>query len=346
MFYWYNDEAGNGTAETTPSSSVYTRNSLPTKKPASFRPLEFPIYQDEELLPRTRPTPQKFPIYDDQKVQSGTLSTPQDFPIYEDQRAQSRTLSTPQDFPIYDDQRPIPRTLSRPPSVPRPLIEQPTYPTYRRTVEKSSLCNTSCCCLTLLALLLFGMVAAALLFGLLPKNCVKLTECPKGYELDSTGTTCSDINECDNNLSTCSQNCTNIDGSFTCSCMDGFVLDSDGVSCSASACSPFTCPDGFELHENCVECKDIDECDNNLSTCSQNCTNIDGSFTCSCMDGFVLDSDGVSCSDLDECALNSSDCSQMCHNTPGSFYCSCRENFTLSDDDQVSCLELSMECII
>ena len=41
----------------------------------------------------------------------------------------------------------------------------------------------------------------------------------------------SDINECSSNNGGCSDICTNMIGSFSCSCHEGFVLDNDGLTC-------------------------------------------------------------------------------------------------------------------
>ena len=43
-----------------------------------------------------------------------------------------------------------------------------------------------------------------------------------------------DINECDNNNGGCSQNCTNTNGSFFCSCDEGYQLKSDGLTCKGN----------------------------------------------------------------------------------------------------------------
>ena len=40
---------------------------------------------------------------------------------------------------------------------------------------------------------------------------------------------------------------------------------------------------------------DIDECDEELGTCSQSCTNTDGSYTCNCTTGYTLNNDGQTC---------------------------------------------------
>ena len=42
----------------------------------------------------------------------------------------------------------------------------------------------------------------------------------------------SDIIECDEGNGGCSQICTNTEGSFECSCRNGYVLDGVGYNCS------------------------------------------------------------------------------------------------------------------
>ena len=44
-----------------------------------------------------------------------------------------------------------------------------------------------------------------------------------------------DINECSTNNGGCAHNCTNTQGSFTCSCRSGFQLASDGRDCNGKA---------------------------------------------------------------------------------------------------------------
>ena len=42
---------------------------------------------------------------------------------------------------------------------------------------------------------------------------------------------CLDIDECEDDNGGCSHNCTNTEGSFECSCINGYELDSDEATC-------------------------------------------------------------------------------------------------------------------
>ena len=41
-----------------------------------------------------------------------------------------------------------------------------------------------------------------------------------------------DVNECDENLDACQQQCVNSIGSYTCACGIGFTLDDNGRTCT------------------------------------------------------------------------------------------------------------------
>ncbi|XP_046995596.1 low-density lipoprotein receptor-related protein 2 [Schistocerca americana] len=65
----------------------------------------------------------------------------------------------------------------------------------------------------------------------------------------------------------CEHHCINITGGgYICACYSGYII------------SP----------ENKKKCLDIDECESGTHHCSQTCTNLNGTFSCSCRDGFVL----------------------------------------------------------
>ena len=46
----------------------------------------------------------------------------------------------------------------------------------------------------------------------------------------------SDIDECIQGLAGCDQNCTNTNGSYYCTCMDGYALESDNHTCTGNDC--------------------------------------------------------------------------------------------------------------
>ena len=49
----------------------------------------------------------------------------------------------------------------------------------------------------------------------------------------------TDVDECSEGTSGCSQECTNTVGSFTCSCFDGYLLDEDRKTCNGRRVDSF-----------------------------------------------------------------------------------------------------------
>ena len=72
----------------------------------------------------------------------------------------------------------------------------------------------------------------------------------------------------------CSQLCiSNIDGSYTCSCQNGYELSNDNHTCT-----------------------DIDECTvNDNGGCEQICHNTNGSYYCSCLPAYFLSNNSHNC---------------------------------------------------
>lgn len=98
--------------------------------------------------------------------------------------------------------------------------------------------------------------------------------CKTGFVLSDNFKTCVDINECltNNGLGPCSQTCSNKNGSYICSCFDGFLLDDenkhDCVYVSAEKCTKYQ---QRSSTGDCV-CKNSlygMKCDRNASLCDQ-----------------------------------------------------------------------------
>ncbi|XP_041378939.1 fibrillin-1-like [Gigantopelta aegis] len=118
--------------------------------------------------------------------------------------------------------------------------------------------------------------------------------CRDGYTGD--GRTCTDVDECSGqNLCDKNANCTNTDGSYT-SCQANVtyghncrkLCDNRKCASTVSPCNPQNgfCDGGCQVGWNGSDCTlDIDEC-LAQTTCgtNANCTNTDGSYTCTCAD--------------------------------------------------------------
>ncbi|XP_065653859.1 nidogen-1-like [Hydra vulgaris] len=162
--------------------------------------------------------------------------------------------------------------------------------------------------------------------------------CQPGFIKDISGN-CFDINECNSLIPPCSWSngvCTNINGSYLCTCMSGWIMGQDNASCI-----------------------DVDECNSKLSLCSWKnglCQNTNGSYFCSCINGWKLSKSGSSCVDIDECdpCNQKSPCSPKmpcflekpcswnngaCVNTVGSFSCICNNGWIL-DKNGASCVKI------
>ncbi|CAH3163821.1 unnamed protein product [Porites evermanni] len=162
--------------------------------------------------------------------------------------------------------------------------------------------------------------------------------------------TTEDIDECTSSVPLCDVNatCTNNDGSYICTCKNGF--SGDGKTCKVSRVILIAVPFVFSHSVNIV-CRtgghfacactsafltslifflDIDECSTNSHSCDLNavCGNTLGSYTCACKQGYS--GNGRTCSDIDECSTSSHSCdvNAVCSNTVGSYACACKAGFT------------------
>ncbi|XP_051580184.1 latent-transforming growth factor beta-binding protein 4-like isoform X3 [Myxocyprinus asiaticus] len=179
-------------------------------------------------------------------------------------------------------------------------------------------------------------------------------ECRTGYKLQ--GTTCRDVNECEDPSQCPGQECVNSQGSYRCvSCRPGFGLKNGACSdidecrqtpalCANGRCEntlgsySCVCRSGFRLDGNL--CIDVNECENEQCP-GKACVNLVGSFKCvSCQPGFEV-LNGY-CQDIDECSQNHTRCTNgQCKNTPGSFRCVCDAGFRLEDS---ACTDID-ECL-
>ncbi|KAL9838875.1 fibulin-2 isoform 1-T7 [Geothlypis trichas] len=174
----------------------------------------------------------------------------------------------------------------------------------------------------------------------------------------------------------CKHLCNIVDGDAVCSCMAGYTLMADGVSCedinecvterhtcqrrehcvntmgSFRCLQELSCQPGHELKDG--ECVDIDECQRGTHSCKVNfvCQNTEGSFYCEskqrCMDGFLQDPEG-NCVDINECTSLPEPCKPgfNCINTVGSYTCqrntlSCSRGYH-SNEEGTRCVDVD-EC--
>ena len=97
----------------------------------------------------------------------------------------------------------------------------------------------------------------------------------------------ADINECALGISGCTDVCTNIVGSYYCTCQTGYELTNDNHTCTGQLI--------IQHYDNTFKNADINECDQNNGKCSQICFNEVGSYVCECQNGYQLDQTGLNC---------------------------------------------------
>ncbi|KAK3731213.1 hypothetical protein QZH41_017746, partial [Actinostola sp. cb2023] len=184
---------------------------------------------------------------------------------------------------------------------------------------------------------------------------VMLCSCGEGY----TGKYCeSDIDACEANLNPCYPGVECIDlpapanmttGYECASCPAGYT--GTGASCAGSL--DYFCrglekglvlwtlytraPGSGDLGNHSPRYRNIDECLQGKSGCSQRCGNTPGSFVCSCNHGYQINIDKKNCDDVNEC-VPVSDCMHKCTNSPGSYSCSCNENFKVDPKNKKLCV--------
>ncbi|OXB70821.1 UNVERIFIED_CONTAM: hypothetical protein H355_002145 [Colinus virginianus] len=182
----------------------------------------------------------------------------------------------------------------------------------------------------------------------------------------NTDARCVDVDECaDSSLNDCAEEggrCTNVSGSYECSCVQGYeqhgndCTDIDecrnpGACPAHSTCTntpgsfTCTCHDGYRMEDNV--CHDVDECSttagNDCDAHRARCINTTGSYTCECLDGY--EGDGRICTNRDECAEGTHDCPahSQCTDTVGSYDCSCVTGYEAQGEkpngDPIACVD-------
>ncbi|KAH9487808.1 hypothetical protein Btru_068316 [Bulinus truncatus] len=145
--------------------------------------------------------------------------------------------------------------------------------------------------------------------------------CPSGTQ--KVNKSCTDRDECQS--SPCSQLCTNVQGSYFCSCSGGYRLNPvDGKTC-----------------------QDINECTERTHSCEHVCTNSPGTYNCSCLPGYSLQPDSHSCKpSLDSSICSTFACSQICvvdsDNKPR---CSCKSFYQIDPQNSTNCIDVN-ECFL
>ncbi|XP_077996691.1 uncharacterized protein LOC144449999 [Glandiceps talaboti] len=201
-----------------------------------------------------------------------------------------------------------------------------------------------------------------------PKTGYECGDCPSG--LTGDGEKCFDVDECidgkdqDPSMDFCQQECVNNEGSYECTCFEGYTklnrthckdideCEIGNFTCTAnSLCSntqgsyDCVCDPGYTETTNGT-CININECEAEFGICPNTsyCADTDGSFACVCLDGYETDQ----CTDINECAVtHGNDCSDKatCENTKGSYECKCNNGWQGNGthcDDVDECNDLNL----
>ncbi|XP_058033879.1 thrombomodulin [Ahaetulla prasina] len=169
--------------------------------------------------------------------------------------------------------------------------------------------------------------------------------CFEGYELDSDGKSCLDIDDCQATPAVCEQECINIQGSYKCDCRQGYDLVKGKCLLEKWECFDLTCEHDCNLVDGEYKCicsegyipdpksphKCLRVC--NQTQCAAQCDphNI---YQCYCPENFILEvniDDMTICTDINEC--ESGYCGSLkCINMPGSYNCICPNGLIQEED--------------
>ncbi|XP_041832357.1 thrombomodulin-like [Melanotaenia boesemani] len=183
-------------------------------------------------------------------------------------------------------------------------------------------------------------------------------KCYEGYRLAQDGTSCEDVNECEEKSDICTsegEKCVNNKGGYKCECADNFV-EEDGTCVNNAIC--FKCEHECDKINGVFQCvcnknfrvslKDPTKCERHCgqSQCPASCDpNPDlekkDMQQCFCPDGYILDRINQTsiCYDIDECEQQNP-CDHRCENMFGGYRCWCDEGFKLVEEE---CVRLENE---
>ena len=155
------------------------------------------------------------------------------------------------------------------------------------------------------------------------------------------GETCSeDIDECaDSTICQNGGSCTNIPGTYNCTCVAGYEgndCEIDINECAIDPCINGICIDLTNMYEcnctagytgvNCDELICINECDPNPCLHPNgNCTDLINDYSCSCVQQYM----GMRCElDVDECLITDiCENGGTCNNEFGGYNCTCVDGY-------------------
>ncbi|XP_058636329.1 adhesion G protein-coupled receptor E1-like [Onychostoma macrolepis] len=177
----------------------------------------------------------------------------------------------------------------------------------------------------------------ALLLGLFLPSC---SGCAIGYKFVKSK--CVDEDECAVFPIVCGDHaqCTNTEGSYFCTCNEGFKMSLTGT-CKGlflQSSESRQCGVGFKLIKNKI-CVDEDECSTS-NQCGDHaqCVNTPGSYYCTCNEGFRsatanFTAENGQCEDINECVEKTRECTgdMVCVNTIGSHKCICQRDTALEN---------------
>lgn len=181
-------------------------------------------------------------------------------------------------------------------------------------------------------------------------------DCEKGYIMDPTTEKCTNINECELNLCEDGAACTDVEGSFICTCPEGLALNPDGISCSDVRVG------------SCFLAYDCDQANGRLMSKKQCCCSIGASWaeekddgvmgSCEkcpsqafeneeyvdlCFDDGKHSKIGDGIIGTNQCLLFPDICGDgECKVADGGFVCECNNGFT-SDENGYNCADID-EC--